>query len=423
MGPGLMSVRAEVSRLFREDYGRIVAPLIRLLGGFDVAEEVAQDAFEAALTQWPKEGIPDAPRAWVHRAARNKAIDRIRRSRRYEEKRAELHAVAEVERALADVPIGLRGALRDDMLRLLFTCCHPSLGSRAQVALALQTIAGLTTPEVARAFLVSETTMAQRLVRAKRKIREAAIPYRVPAAEELPDRLDGVFASLYCIFNEGYAATAGDALVRQQLCSEAIRLGELVVELLPEQPDPKGLLALMLLHDSRRDARVAADGSLVPLEEQDRSLWNEAQIEEGLSKLREAQAAGPAGPYAIQAAISAVHASSLRTGRIDWATIVALYDDLAGLFPSPVIGLNRAVALSRVNGAQAGLEDLEAIVSEPGSLRVLEDYQPYWAARADLLARVGDGDGAEAAYARAIEMTGIPAERAFLSRRLAALRR
>ena len=415
---------AAIERVFREESGVVLAALIARFRDFDLAEDALQDAFTLAVQRWPLAGLPRNPAAWLTTTARNRIIDRLRHREMAGGKAADVRS-AELDRRHAEPGGGedWMEPVRDERLRLIFTCCHPALSREAQVALTLRTLGGLTTGEVARAFLVSEATMGRRLVRAKKKIRDANIPYRVPPSEQLPARLDPVLAVLYLIFNEGYAAHSGDAPVRRELAAEAIRLTRVLAGLLPGHPEVLGLLALMLLHDSRRDARVAADGSLVPLEEQDRSLWNEAQIEEGLSKLREAQAAGPAGPYAIQAAISAVHASSLRTGRIDWATIVALYDDLAGLFPSPVIGLNRAVALSRVNGAQAGLEDLEAIVSEPGSLRVLEDYQPYWAARADLLARVGDGDGAEAAYARAIEMTGIPAERAFLSRRLAALRR
>lgn len=397
----------------------MLASLISRFRDFDLAEDALQDAFALALSRWPREGVPTKPAAWLTTTARNRVIDRLRHREMADGKAVdvrltELERRVEEEEWMEPVP--------DERLRLIFTCCHPALSQEAQVALTLRTLGGLSTGEVARAFLVNETTMGRRLGRAKKKIRDANIPYRVPPPEQLPTRLDPVLAVLYLIFNEGYAAHRGDAPVRKELASEAIRLTRVLAGLLTGHAEVLSLLALMLMHDARRDARVGADGALVPLDEQDRSRWDAAQIEEGLRVLEDAQRAGLAGPYQIQAAIAAVHARSLQTGEIDWRTIASLYDDLAGLFPSPVIALNRAVALSRVEGAAAGIDELDALTSEPAARQVLENYQPFHAARADLLARVGDVDAAEAAYARAIEMTEIPAERAFLNRRRRALR-
>jgi RNA polymerase sigma-70 factor (ECF subfamily) len=378
-----------LERLFRQESGRAVATLIRLLGDFDLAEEAVQDAWLIALERWPAEGVPRNPGAWITTTARNRAIDRIRRARVLETKLAELEALTTEE-----------GEVPDDRLRLMFTCCHPALAAEARVALTLRTLGGLSVPEVARAFLVAEPAMAKRLVRAKRKIADAGIAYRVPEDEELPHRLPSVLAAVYLIFNEGYAATAGDALVRRELCDEAIRLGRLLVELMPGRGEPRGLLALMLLHHARRDARVDAEGRLVLLADQDRSLWHGDEIDEG-----RAFAAGAADDeYGIQAAIAAEHVASVT----DWARIAELY---GALEPSPVIDLNRAVAVAMAEGPERGLELMDTIEG-------LDAYHLLHAARADLLRRLGRGDDARAAYTRALELAGNPVEREFLERRL-----
>ena len=403
-----------VSRLYREESGRILATLIRLLGDFDLAEEVVQEAFAAALEQWPGDGLPRNPRAWVVQAARHKAIDRLRRRTRFAAKVDELAAMQALEE-----PPGEREdhVVRDDQLRLIFTCCHPSLAPEAQVALTLRTLCGLGTEAIARAFLVPTATMAQRLVRAKHKIREARIPYRVPPAELLPDRMDAVMTTVYLVFNEGYAATAGDELVRRDLCGEAIRLGRLLDGLLPDRPEPPALLALLLLHDSRRATRTTADGDLVLLEDQDRTRWDHAQIAEGLSLLERALRRGPAGPYALQAAIAAVHARAARAANTDWRQIAALYALLLARFPSPIVELNHAVAVAFAEGLEAGLRLLDALTARGE----LSTYHLLPAARADLLRRLGRLPEAAAAYRAALALVANEPERRFLRKRLAEL--
>jgi RNA polymerase sigma-70 factor (ECF subfamily) len=383
-----------------------VATLIRVLGDFDLAEDAVQEAFVIALERWPRDGLPDNPGAWIVRAARNRAIDRLRRERVYEDKLRELELLMPGQ---LDDPIDT--SLPDDRLRLFFTCCHPALNPEARIALTLRTLGGLSTPEVARAFLSGEKAMQQRIVRAKRKIRGARIPYQVPPDHELPDRLRSLLTVLYLIFNEGYLATDADTVVRRELCDEAIRLGRLLATLMPDESEVRGLLALMLLHDSRRDARVDERGDLVLLADQDRSLWHAAEIEEGV---RLAAAAGTSGPYALQAAIAAEHVAAVT----DWTHVAALYARLAELDPSPVVELNRAVAVSMAAGPEAGLELVARL--EQGRL---EGYHLLHATRADLLRRLGRDDEAADAYRRARELTGNPAERAFLERRLRELSR
>jgi RNA polymerase sigma-70 factor (ECF subfamily) len=387
-----------------------VATLIRVLGDFDLAEEAVQEAFVVALERWPRLGIPDNPGAWITTTARNKAIDRIRRERRLEEKRealARLEALRPTEESVDTPTIG------DDRLRLIFTCCHPALATEAQVALTLRTLAGLRTPEIARAFLVPEATMSQRLVRAKKKIKAARIPYRVPPDHDLPERLRSVLAVLYLVFNEGYAASAGDALVRRELCAEAIRLGRVLTELMPDEPEVLGLLALMLLQDSRREARVSPAGELILLEDQDRTRWDRAEIEEGMALLDRAFRMGVPGPYQLQAAIAANHARATRPEDTDWRRIATLYERLAAFQPSPVVELNRAVAVAMAYGPERGLELIEGVAE------ALDRYLHLHSARADLLRRLGRRDEAAAAYRRALDLAGNDVERRFLERRLA----
>jgi len=405
------AVKAAVDAAFRDEWGRVVATLIRTTGDWDLAEECAQDAFTLALRRWPRDGIPGRPGAWLTTAARNRAIDVLRRRAVGAAKLREVAAMSyEPEPAAAD-----ESSVPDDRLRLMFTCCHPALSLEARVALTLRTLAGLTTAEIARAFLASEPTMAKRLVRAKQKIQNAGIPYRVPPAHLLPERTPGVLGVLYLLFNEGYSATAGADLVRQNLCAEAIRLAQVLATLMPDEAEAAGLLALMLLHDARRAARLDARGDLVTLEDQDREQWDAAEIAEGVLLLNGALRRGRPGPYQVQAAIAACHATAATAQDTDWAQIAGLYEQLARFLPTPVVELNHAVAVGMAQGPAAGLP-LVAALEASGKLA---GYHLLPATRADFLRRLGRLPEAAEAYRTALELAGTDAEQRFLRRRLA----
>ena len=408
-------VKAAVDAAFRDEWGRVVATLIRTTGDWDLAEECTQDAFAMALARWPKDGIPGRPGAWLTTAARNRAIDVLRRKAVGAAKLREVAAMSVPPEPSAYEGETDHSGVPDDRLRLMFTCCHPALSLEARVALTLRTLAGLTTAEIARAFLASEPTMAKRLVRAKQKIQHAGIPYRIPPAHLLPERTPGVLGVLYLLFNEGYSATAGADLVRQNLSAEAIRLARVLARLMPDELEAAGLLALMLLHDARRSARVDARGDLVTLEDQNRSLWDAAEISEGVALLEDALRRGRPGPYQIQAAIAACHATAPTADRTDWPQIAALYGQLFEFLPTPVVELNHAVAVGMARGPLAGLELVEALEASGQ----LAGYHLLPATRADFLRRLGRLPEAAAAYAEALELTSTDAERRYLTRRLA----
>ena len=406
-------LRERVEDIYRSDSRRVFATLIRVLGDFDLAEDAMHNAFAAALEQWPRNGVPANPRAWLVSAGRFKAIDTLRRRTRFDAALGEL--ADRLYSDTGDPALRTEEDVEDDRLRLIFTCCHPALSPEAQTALTLREVCGLATEDIARAFLVPPPTLAQRIVRAKAKIRDERIPYQVPSREELPDRLDGVLRVIYLVFNEGYYASAGDSLTRPDLSGEAIRLGRLLVALLPE-PEAVGLLSLMLLHESRRTARTSPEGDLIPLEEQDRSLWNRQQIVEGTALVRRALS-GRFGPYTLQAAISAVHAQAPSVAATDWTQIVGFYDMLARAIPSPIIELNRAVAVAMRDGPESGLVLIDGILA----LGDLAGYHLAHAARADLCRRLGRIEEARVSYERALDLAGQEPERRFLARRMADL--
>ena len=406
----------DLAEVFRREAGRCTATLIRVLGDIDLAEDAVAEAFAIAAEQWPTQGVPPNPGGWITTTARNRAIDRLRReSTRTDRHLAALRLEADTMEPdhnpdLDDLD-GFVDVVADDQLRLMFLCCHPALAADAQVALTLRLVGGLDTPEIARAYLVPEPTLAQRIVRAKRKLRDNHAPYRIPRAAELPDRLHAVLAAIYLIYTEGHTATTGDSLTRVDLSREAIRLGGVLTELMPDEPETVGLLALMLLTEARRPARTATDGSMVRLADQDRTQWNRMLITEGHALVRACLRRNQPGPFQIQAAIAAVHADAATAAATDWPQIVALYDQLYAMHPNAVIALNRAVAIGEMRGAAAGLHALDSL-----DVTLLEDYQPYHAARADLLARAGRRDATVAAYDRAIELTANPTEQRFLER-------
>jgi RNA polymerase sigma-70 factor (ECF subfamily) len=410
-------VHETIEKVFREEYGRIIATLIRLTGSFDRAEEALQEAFTSAAANWPTDGVPRNPGAWLTTVAHRKVIDSIRRDKTREAKQSQLEY--ETERLQIDDPLeGVNGEeYPDDRLRLIFTCCHPSISQENQVALTLRTLGGLTTGEIARAFLLPEPTLAQRLVRAKTKIRLAGIPYEVPEIEVIGERLQAVSSVIYLIFNEGYSATSGDSLLRRDLCAEAIRLGRLTCALMPDEPENLGLLSLMLLQDSHRNARIDATGELVTLEEQDRTLWDQDEISEGLSLVEQALRIRRVGPYQLQAAIAAVHVEAKTAAETDWAQIAALYQELKRFIPSAIIALNHAAAVAMSGRLEDGLK----LVEQSNDSGVLDSYFSYHAARADLLRRLNRSDDAREAYTRALELTTNQVERKYVIRRLSEL--
>jgi RNA polymerase sigma-70 factor (ECF subfamily) len=420
---GTRAAADTVARVFREEHGRAIATLIRVLGNFDLAEEAVADAYVTALERWPADGLPTNPGAWIVTTARNRAIDRARRAQVFAQK------AALVARDAAFDASARAGAIQaaaedemhpipDDQLRLIFTCCHPALAPEASIALTLRTLGGLTTPEIARAFLVPEATLAQRLVRAKKKIRVAGIAYEVPTGERLAERLDAVLRVIYLVFNEGYDASEGEALIRRELCAEAIRLARIVAELMPEEPEAHGLLALLLLTDARRPARVAADGALVRLEDQERGRWSRSAIEEGTALVERALRAGRVGPYQLQAAIAAVHDEATTADETDWSQILGLYEVLLRVTPSPVIALNRAVAVGEVMGPASGLAAVDALGADPS----LAEYRFFHATRADFLRRLGQWTEAADAYQRALALGPNAAEASYLAGRIAEVR-